>query len=210
MKSRHVPILFAVIMSGSASTLTAQQPGAGDPFLKAGSSAAPAPQPAPDEPARLVPQGLVRAEYFSLPHTLARKMMRQFRQQQTLYDWLGAELEKAESEVKLERLTLLKVRGGQRSKVEEIDEYPYPTEFDPPQIPQSIGIGAPLSMSTNNNSTTVNPPAVPGPPTPPKPKPAPTPAPGAQGDPGTAGAEAQTAVIMPGAVPATRVCTPWP
>ena len=31
------------------------------------------------------------------------------------------------------------VRGGQRSKVEVIREFPYPTEFDPPQIPQTFG-----------------------------------------------------------------------
>ena len=210
MKPRHVPILLSTVFVCGASTLTAQQPGAGDPFVKGDDTPAAAPQPALDEPARLVPQGLIRAEYFSLPHTLARKMMRQLPQQQALYEWLGKELENPQSEVKLERLSLLKVRGGQRSKVEEIDEYPYSTEFDPPQIPQSIGIGAPLSMSTNNNNTTVNPPAVPAPPNPPKPKPAPAPAPGAQGDPGTAGAEAQTAVIAPGAVPATHNCAPWP
>ncbi|HWB07214.1 MAG TPA: Amuc_1098 family type IV pilus outer membrane protein [Verrucomicrobiales bacterium] len=31
------------------------------------------------------------------------------------------------------------VRGGQRSKIEVIREFPYPTEFDPPQIPQTFG-----------------------------------------------------------------------
>lgn len=30
-------------------------------------------------------------------------------------------------------------RSGQRSKVEVIREFPYPTEFDPPQIPQTFG-----------------------------------------------------------------------
>jgi len=33
------------------------------------------------------------------------------------------------------------VRGGQRSKIEIIREFPYPTEFDPPQIPQTFGGG---------------------------------------------------------------------
>ncbi|HEX2746582.1 MAG TPA: Amuc_1098 family type IV pilus outer membrane protein [Verrucomicrobiales bacterium] len=33
------------------------------------------------------------------------------------------------------------VRGGQRSKIEVIREFPYPTEFDPPQIPQTFGGG---------------------------------------------------------------------
>ena len=31
------------------------------------------------------------------------------------------------------------VRGGQKSKIEVIREFPYPTEFDPPQIPQTFG-----------------------------------------------------------------------
>ncbi len=33
------------------------------------------------------------------------------------------------------------VRGGQRSKIEVIREFPWPTEFDPPQIPQTVGGG---------------------------------------------------------------------
>ena len=37
------------------------------------------------------------------------------------------------------------VRGGQRSKIEVIREFPYPTEFDPPQIPQTFGGGSTLN-----------------------------------------------------------------
>ena len=37
------------------------------------------------------------------------------------------------------------VRGGQRSKIEVIREFPYPTEFDPPQIPQTFGGGGGLN-----------------------------------------------------------------
>ncbi len=33
------------------------------------------------------------------------------------------------------------VRSGQKSKIEVIREFPYPTEFDPPQIPQTFGGG---------------------------------------------------------------------
>src|SRR5436189_6172131 len=118
---KPVPVLLATIFAGTISTLTAQQPGAADPFVK-GNIPAPAPPPATVEVPDLVRQGLVRTEYFSLPHTLARKMMRQFPQQPALYEWLGRELENPQSEVKLERLSLLKVRSGQRSKLEEINE----------------------------------------------------------------------------------------
>jgi general secretion pathway protein D len=32
-------------------------------------------------------------------------------------------------------------RSGQRAKIEIIREFPYPTDFDPPQIPQTVGTG---------------------------------------------------------------------
>lgn len=146
-------------------------------------------------------------EYFSLPQNLARKMLRQLPQHADLYDWLGKELDNAKSEVKLERLTLLKVRGGQRSKVEEIDEYPFPTEFDPAQIAQSFGIGVPLTVNTNNTTTTVTPPATPAP-TPPAP--APGPQPGVQGAPGEPGVAAPPAAPALAAPPATPPATSWP
>jgi hypothetical protein len=38
----------------------------------------------------------------------------------------------------------IQVRGGQRSKVESITEYPCPAEFDPPQVPQGFGGGGTL------------------------------------------------------------------
>ena len=41
------------------------------------------------------------------------------------------------------------VRGGQRSKIEVIREFPYPTEFDPPQIPQTFGGGGTLFGGAN-------------------------------------------------------------
>lgn len=223
MKIRHIPALAAAL-AGLVSTLAAQQPapapvpGTADPFIKTEPVAVADPfsgEPARRQPARLVSQGIVRLEYFSLPHNLARKVLRQFPQHQALYDWLGKELDDPNSEVKLERLTLLKVRGGQRSKVEEINEYPYATEYDPPQIPQSIGIGAPLMVSNSTNTTNVTPPPAPTPaPTPPAPAPAPPrPAPvppGPQGAPGDPGAAAPPAVITPGAVPANHVTAPWP
>lgn len=40
------------------------------------------------------------------------------------------------------------VRGGQKSKIEVIREFPYPTEFDPPQIPQTFGGGASINGNT--------------------------------------------------------------
>ncbi|MES2709286.1 MAG: Amuc_1098 family type IV pilus outer membrane protein [Verrucomicrobiota bacterium] len=42
-------------------------------------------------------------------------------------------------------------RSGQRSKVEVIREFPYPTEFDPPQIPQTFGGGASINGNTGSS-----------------------------------------------------------
>ena len=52
-----------------------------------------------------------------------------------LYAWCSDELEKPETKVALEQFCLLRVRSGQRSKAEQVEEYPYPTEYDPPQVP---------------------------------------------------------------------------
>ena len=45
------------------------------------------------------------------------------------------------------------VRGGQRSKIEVIREFPYPTEFDPPQIPQTFGGGGGGLFGNNGGAT---------------------------------------------------------
>ncbi len=46
------------------------------------------------------------------------------------------------------------VRGGQKSKIEVIREFPYPTEFDPPQIPQTFGGGATLNAGGGSSAAT--------------------------------------------------------
>ena len=46
------------------------------------------------------------------------------------------------------------VRGGQKSKIEVIREFPYPTEFDPPQIPQTFGGGATLNAGGGGGAAT--------------------------------------------------------
>lgn len=180
-------------------------PGRPDPFIK---EHKPSAQP-PIKEVRFR-EGIVRLEYYSMPMLTARQAMKQMPQQEALYAWLDAELEKQQTEVKFERVTVLRVRGGQRSKVEEIAEYPYPTEFDPPQIPQTIGLGAPpLDAGSAPASSTPVPPV---PPVPPTPGPAPA-GEGAKGAPGTAGAEGTPAsppVIAAGAIPANQIPAPWP
>ena len=87
-----------------------------------------------------VREGLVHLEAFSLPPVAARKALIAHPKEAALYAWLDAEMTKQDSGVRLERDSVTRVRGGQRSKTEGIDEYAYPTEFDPPQIPQTISL----------------------------------------------------------------------
>lgn len=90
-----------------------------------------------------VAEGLLQFEVISLPPLAARKALIANPIEAGLYQWLDGELEKKDSGVMLERTCTLRVRGGQRSKVEGINEYAYPTEFDPGQIPQNISLAVP-------------------------------------------------------------------
>ena len=198
MKTRPLPILFTALSLFSPLGAYGQdgKPG-GDPFLKSNTPPAAAAAPAA---AALPREGLVRMEVFTLSLEEGRAVTRKFPKQADLYAWLGAELEKEKPAVQLERVMVLRVRGSQRSKLEELDEYPFPTEFDPPQIPQSIGIGQPAPGTTTVTVTPPTPPPVP--PNPPAP-------PGAKGDPGPSGTPA--APPRPaGSSAAGSVFSPWP
>jgi hypothetical protein len=220
----HPVLLLAAALCGGPLVLQAQQPGkpdttspppvpaaAGkaDPFIKNG-------KPAPAEPgaAEQITECLVRMEVFALPPADMRRAMKQFPKQADLYAWLGAEWEKPQATVKLERMDVVRVRSGQRSKLEAIDEYPYPTEWDPPQIPQTIGIGMPATSGGGGGEG--RPQVAPGPPADPvvaPPAPAP-PAPAPQVPPKEPEAPdlpmIQSPDNIPGSVPAGRILPPWP
>lgn len=199
MKPRPLPILLTALslFSPLAAYGQAGNPGT-DPFLK--SNTPPVAAVAPTAQA-LPREGLVRMEVFTLSLEKGRAVTRKFPKQTDLYAWLGEELEKENPKVKLERIMVLRVRGGQRSKVEELDEYPYPTEFDPPQVPQSIGIGQPAPGTTTVTVTPPTPP--PAPPNPPAP-------PGAKGEPGPSGIPAAPVPRPAGSSPPGSVFSPWP
>ena len=91
---------------------------------------------------------------------------------------------------------VLRVRGGQTSKLEEIDEFPVPDVLDPPQIPQTIGLGQPAPARTSVNVTV-----------PPPPKEAPS---GAKGEAGPPGTPAISPPLPPGAASPSTVFPPWP
>ncbi len=80
-------------------------------------------------------------EYFKLDHRKANKLMRQFASKaanaQELRDILGEMTEKDEAE--LVETGWLRGRSGQRVKSESIREIIFPTEYDPPEIPNNVG-----------------------------------------------------------------------
>ncbi len=147
MKAKPALILLAGLHLICASAASAQADSAGGaPVLPASSEKPTRVDPGPEEePAEtsLPKEGLVRLEVFTLSREEGRTATRKFPKQADLYAWLGAELEKEKPPVKLERLMLLRVRGGLKSKLEEIDEYPVPEKIDPPQIPQTAGMVQP-------------------------------------------------------------------
>jgi len=202
MKASPLPLLVTSLCLFSPWAAYSQEaPPAGSPPLVEEAAAA-------DDATPLPLEGLVRMEVFSLPLEAGRAATRKFPKQADLYAWLGGELEKENPTVKLERLMVLRVRGGQKSKLEEIDEYPYPTEFAPPQIPQSIGIGQPAPATANVTLTPPTPPLTP--PAPGSPDAPPAPPSGAKGDPGPSGAPAAAPPPPAGASPPGSVFSPWP
>jgi hypothetical protein len=162
----------------------------------------------------------VRMEVFVLPQAAARRAQQMFGKQADLYNWLELEMAKPASTVVLERMDVLRIRVGQRARLEGVDEYPFPTEYDPPQIPQTIGIGMPATVRSADG-VPVLPPPVPGNTSAPASAPALPPSP--QATPGPAAPVApdkfQESPIVPsalpktgpaGSVPANRTVPPWP
>lgn len=145
------PILSYTLLGGVLLTMTgfsgAQAPATPAPPAAGAAGPAPAAQVQPQSPAVTpvepqpgLQQRLVHFEVFSLPPLKARKALIQYPDETKLYEWLEGEMGKKESGVKLEQSQVLLVRSGQRSKMEAINEFPYATEIDPPQIPQTITI----------------------------------------------------------------------
>lgn len=204
MKFKSAPFLlaaFSVVHPLAASAQTANAGGEPVPPPSSGKPAMvdPGPKAEPEENP-LPRECLVRLEVFTLPRDEGRAATRNFPKQADLYHWLGAELEKELTTVKLERLMVLRVRGGQKSKLEEIDEYPVSGVLDPPQIPQIVGIGQPAPATMQ---LTVTPPA------PPPAAPAPNPS-GSKGEAGRSGLPGIASPLPPGSSPAGSVFPPWP
>jgi len=91
-------------------------------------------------------------EAFSMPFSDAAALRREAKTDKVLYDQLLAGLGKGE--VVQEKLLSTRCLPGQRSVASHISEYIYPTGFEPPELPNSIGGGAPSKKGEKGGSST--------------------------------------------------------
>jgi hypothetical protein len=88
--------------------------------------------------ARIPRHCLLREEWFTLPQEDLRQLL--------VAGYNDSELRQAmlqrvqQQTVTLDRIMLVRAISGQRVKVQQIDEFPYPTDFDPAQACQSLAI----------------------------------------------------------------------
>ncbi len=77
-------------------------------------------------------------EAFSLPLGMAAELQRKGMTDPDLYQNLAAAAGKAE--VKQEILTVLRGRSGQKAEISSVSEQIYPTEYQPQELPKSLGL----------------------------------------------------------------------
>ena len=118
---------------GSADVLPAERV-----LLFARASLEAEPKPNPDAEPFLVRQVTVLAEWIEVDTAIMAGLLAEhpaFANTDAIRDALDPML--LDGRASLLESAALQIRGGQRSKIESITEYPYPTEMDPPQsIPQ--------------------------------------------------------------------------
>ena len=139
MKSTILSLLLAV-----SSGAVFGQVGAGDdPFNNP-----------PEHSEKLTYQVGALLEYIQLDARIANKLVRKHAallSAKLLRKELGVMLDEGTAELVASGYT--KARSGQRTKVESNDEIIYPTEFDPPEIPQIATLTKAKAPSTAANST---------------------------------------------------------
>lgn len=92
--------------------------------------------------AKVEPQMAILVEYFEVDHRVANKLISEYSPQssdvQGLRDRLGGMVESGEAT--LIETAWIRAKSGQRAKTESIRETIYPTEYDPPEIPNILGV----------------------------------------------------------------------
>lgn len=75
-------------------------------------------------------------EVFSIPFAEAAKLRREIKDQKKIYADLVQRVE--EKKAVLEIFELNKLLLGQKSEVESVEEFIYPTEYEPPELPNIV------------------------------------------------------------------------
>jgi hypothetical protein len=159
----HTPFLLASCLAISALTpgLSAQESGnpnnttKKDPFVASG-------QPAPEAAGAPTRQFLsILHEEFSLDLATAAELQRKNLGDAALYEVLLEQVSKKTA--KLESLTSIRTLSGQKATAESILELMYPTEFEPAELPNTVGVSiSPEKPGANpDGSQPPAPPAVP-------------------------------------------------
>lgn len=131
------PLLFALSMATAPLTVIAQD---NDPFAPPKpSSGGTATAGSADVAQAKTPVNLeVRYESFSLPLATAAKLNREALPDSELYARIVRMLD--EGKVRQERFTVIRVPSGQKGTTESVKESIHATEFEPPELPNMVGV----------------------------------------------------------------------
>ncbi len=134
--------LFAIL--GLAS-LHAQNAPEADPYIKS----TPVSTAAPERSGPSITS--VCYETFSIPLALAGRLQRERKIDADLYAFLVSAGEK--DEVRQESFEMVRCKSGQRATLESITEEIYPTEFEPPSFPGTVGVAISPPLASHQPST---------------------------------------------------------
>ena len=151
MKRVLIPITIAAAVLATTPAATAQD---ADPFAGPARPAKPAqanpddpfgpgtPAPRPsrfvEPPAELRSDYSIKYEAFSLDLATAASLMRARPTDVDLYKTVVSMVDNEKATQ--ENLTVIRTKSGQRSKVEALYEYIYPTEWEPAETPNVVGV----------------------------------------------------------------------
>ena len=144
--------LLPVLASVSFACLHAQDAPAADPYVKD------TPPANTDSPAPGNPNISICHETFSVPLGLAAKLQRERKTDAELYARLTAPA--AKDGVRQESFDIVRTLSGHKAKAVCVTEEIFPTEFEPPELPNTIGMAAsPAGPATADNLSKENTPA---------------------------------------------------
>jgi hypothetical protein len=127
-KNRLSPLIVCGSLLGFPASMLAQN---NDPFAGGAEADPPVlPEKAPETPLKFV------YEVFSLPMTKAAELQRAKLADSEFYGKLVGGLK--DKSVKQETFLIVRGLPGRRVSVEETKDYIYPTEFDPPELPNMV------------------------------------------------------------------------